>query len=308
MRTFRSTAAASASRFEWRCASAVVALLAAAAMAGPVAAQSPSELGCTLEPGPTRAVGAIIDGEVLRLDDGKEVRLLGIMAPRASDAGARPGLWPPEDLLVAELTRVVQGKTIALAFASGRRTDRYDRVLAHVFLTDGATPIWLQGRLLEMGLARAYPSAGAGDCAPALYQREKLARAVGLGLWSSAAYQLRPADRPTELIRYRDTFQVVSGRVETITGSRTHIILQLANSEAPGTSTQPAGGARTNAFRIVWSRSVARASEDADLKSPSALVGRNVRVRGWIEARRGPQIEVSGSAQLEIEPDQPTQK
>ncbi len=50
---------------------------------------------CTLEPGPVRTVTRIVDGETLVLDDGKVVRLIGALAPRARDAGAAPGAGRP---------------------------------------------------------------------------------------------------------------------------------------------------------------------------------------------------------------------
>ncbi len=95
----------------------------------------------------------------MRLDDGKEVRLLGILAPRASDAGASPGTWPPESAQGRALADLVQGQSVSLAFA-GRRADRYDRVLAHVFTTTNGVPVWVQGQLVEQGHARADPRPG----------------------------------------------------------------------------------------------------------------------------------------------------
>ena len=50
--------------------------------AGSVRAQTPASLGCGLEAGPERSVAAVLDGETVRLDDGKVVRLIGALAPR----------------------------------------------------------------------------------------------------------------------------------------------------------------------------------------------------------------------------------
>ncbi len=142
----------------------------------------------------------------------------------------------------------------------------------------------------------------------ALVTRERTAREAGRGLWANAAYQVRPADRPTELQRYQGLFQLVSGRIERVTGSRTHTILELASSEAPrparsSPATRDNAAEAQSAFRIVWSRSKLQPAVDSALAAPNALIGRSVLVRGWIELRRGPQIEITSADQIEIDPD-----
>ena len=78
--------------------------------------------------------------------------------------------------------------------------------------TDGAA--WVQGHLLEMGLARAYTLAAHRACAAELLAAERTAREARLGVWAEAAYA--GARRPT--LRRRccgtlATFQLVEGRV-----------------------------------------------------------------------------------------------
>ena len=65
--------------------------------AGEASALDEARPACAgLEPGPTRTVTRILDGETVALDDGTELRLIGALAPRAIDAGAEPGTWPAE--------------------------------------------------------------------------------------------------------------------------------------------------------------------------------------------------------------------
>src|SRR5690348_13278926 len=75
---------------------------------------------CTLEPGPVRTVTRVVDGETIVLDDGKAVRLIGALAPRARDADAAPGAWPPEADAIKALSDLTLGKRVKLAF-SGRK-------------------------------------------------------------------------------------------------------------------------------------------------------------------------------------------
>ena len=83
---------------EWR--GALRGIAAAAGVAGFALTAAAEDLKtiapCTLEPGPVRTVARVLDGETLILDDGKAVRLIGALAPRAHDAGAAAGAWPPE--------------------------------------------------------------------------------------------------------------------------------------------------------------------------------------------------------------------
>lgn len=262
-------------------------------------AQSSAPLPCALEPGPTRAVADILSGDSVRLDDAVELRLLGVLAPRARDGGASSTstVWPPAADARKALETIVAGGSVALAFA-GPRTDRYGRVQAHLFADVSGQQVWVQGRLVEQGHLRAHALPRNPDpCHAALVALERRARASGLGLWSHAAYQVRPADRPSELGRYRNSFQLVRGRIERTRTTRSLVILEFASSEkAPA----PEGRSQWGAFQAIWRRSAM-----AKLKLPEAtsLTGRNVLVRGWIGERRGggPEIELVAAGQLELE-------
>ncbi|MBS0240690.1 MAG: thermonuclease family protein [Proteobacteria bacterium] len=251
---------------------------------------------CTLEPGPTRAVAAVIDGETVRLDDGVEVRLIGSLAPSAFDAGidGATASWPPAVEAKAALAALAEGKSVSLGF-SGLRADRHGRVLAQLVLKDAAGDVWVQGRMVAQGHARAYALPESDGCATALADRERAARASGLGLWSNAAYQVRPADRPSELARYRHTFQLVRGHVEKARNTRSLTILELASNERPPATEDVS---QKGAFHVVWPH---RMAVTAGLARPADWQGKNVLVRGWIEITGGPEIEISGKGQIEIE-------
>ncbi len=261
----------------------------------PAAAESVTaeQLDCGLEAGPTRAAAEVIDGDTLRLDDGKVVKLAGILPPRAFDAGAPRGTWPPEQAAKAALQAIVAGRTVSLAF-TGARTDRYERVIAHLFTDLDGKPAWVQRELVAAGHARVHAPPGAGACLGRLVVAEAKARETAIGLWSNAAYQLRPADRPTELSRYTGTYQLVTGTVGRVTGSQALVILELASSEPA-----PIEGSRRRAthMRIVWKRNAAHFREQLDT---SRLNGAQVLVRGWIESRGHPEIELLAPEQIEV--------
>jgi endonuclease YncB( thermonuclease family) len=239
-----------------------------------------------LEPGPTRTVARIIDGETVALDDGAELRLIGALAPRASDADAEPGAWPMEAAAMQALRGLLLGKTIELRFAGGR-ADRYGRLQAHAFLIEPGGRRWVQRDLVENGQARAYASAGSRACSVELLAAEHAARAAPRGLWAEAAYQVRQADQPAELLRYRTTFQVIEGSIVRVAQVRGTIYLNFDRN-----------------WRQGFSVSLRR--DDSGLLgsyegNPEGLEGRLVRVRGWIEQRGGaPAIDLSDGGLIEV--------
>jgi endonuclease YncB( thermonuclease family) len=239
-----------------------------------------------LEPDRTYSVTRILDGETVVLDDGRELRLIGALAPRAVDADAEPGTWPMETATLEALRALVLGKSIALGFA-GARTDRYGRLQAHAFLIEGEARRWVQGALLERGSARAYPPPGDGACNDELLAAERGAREASLGLWAEAAYRVRPADKPAELMRYRTTFQIVEGRLVRVAQVRDTIYLNFDRD-----------------WRHGFSVSLRR--DDSGLLgayagNPRGLEGRTVRVRGWIEQHGGaPIIDLSSGGLIEV--------
>jgi endonuclease YncB( thermonuclease family) len=172
-------------------------------------------------------VTRVIDAETVALDDGSELRLIGALPPRAMDVGASPGTWPPEVAAHEELRALVLGKSIELGFG-GDRSDRHGRLLAHAFGGEGGRRRWVQGHLLEQGLARAFVEAGNPSCAQELLAAERLARMSGRGLWADAAYQVRPAAASRTLQRYRNTFQVIEGRITRVADVRGTIYLNFA--------------------------------------------------------------------------------
>ena len=129
----------------------------------------------------------------MALDDGTELRLIGALAPRAIDAGADPGMWPLEIAAQEELRALILGKSIELAFG-GARADRYGRLQAQAFWMEGDQRRWVQGHLLQQGLARAYGQAGNRACAREALEAERVAREARRGLWADAAYRVRSAD------------------------------------------------------------------------------------------------------------------
>ena len=257
----------------------------ACASVGTTKAQSQAEIGCQLEPGPTRAVVRVIDGMTLELDDRTVVRLTAVLTPRSEDTGATRTAWAPEAASHKALAALVEGKSVVLAF-SGRRADRYGRTLAHIFVREVDGKVWVQGRLAETGHARVLAAPESDACLTPLLAREAAARREKLGLWSHAAYQVHPASRPSELARFNGTLALVSGRIARVKPGRQTTIIDLQSDERDGRS-----------LRLIVPR---QGRALADFGKPALAAGKAVLVRGWIEiGPRGlPEIVILARGQL----------
>ncbi|MFN0217710.1 MAG: thermonuclease family protein [Hyphomicrobium sp.] len=239
---------------------------------------------CRLAPGPMRTVVRVIDGETLLLDDGVEVRLIGALAPRAADAGATAGQWPPETVAITFLSELTLGRRVRLAFG-GRRTDRYGRRLAHVFLAEGGRTAWVQGALLEAGLARAYGLPESFDCTRELDAHEREARLARRGLWANATYSAMPAERPRVVMSRRFRFVRVEGVVRSVTSTRGAIYVNF-------------GADWRTDFTARATKAVTIAHPDLEGRL-KALDGARVSVRGWIDRNNGPMIDIADPSQIE---------
>lgn len=242
---------------------------------------------CTLRPGPTRTVARVLDGETLLLDDGREVRLIGALAPRAEDAGAVTDAWPPETEAIRLLSELVLGRSVRLA-QGGRTFDRYGRYLAHVFVAQGGDDLWVQGEMLRRGAARAYGLPGSFECAAELLAHERVARQERRGLWSLRLYQIKDALKTRHLMRLRSRFAIAGGVVHDVALTKSAVYLNFGANW------------RTD-FTARIAKRVLGAHPDFDQRL-DALKGTYVEVRGWIERRNGPLIDVADPAQIDVAP------
>lgn len=246
----------------------------------PVAASADGPaLPAPLADGGTAKVVAVVDGDTLTLDDGREVRLVGIQAPKLPLGRPDFVAWPLAGDARATLENLARGKTVRLGYG-GRQIDRYRRALAHLFLADGT---WLQEALLTAGLARVYTFADNRALADRLQAAETAAREAGRGIWIHPFYAIIAADNADLRL---DEFALVEGRV-----------LETAVVR---------GRAYLN-FGADWKRDFTVSVAPADLRTmtrggfdPTALAGRRIRVRGWIEWLNGPMIDLTHPEQIEV--------
>lgn len=225
------------------------------------------------------------DGMTLRLADGRELRLAGVVA-----AGTLDGYASVVARATHALNEMAAGKSLTLHGSSDVR-DRYGRVVAQAALA-GSNARWLQADLVAAGWLRAAPEASALPCAALLLDAENEARAGRKGLWQEARFAVMAADDLPALNAAMGRFAVVEGVVHHVgeTASRTYLDF---------------GRRYTKDFTIVVPRAARRGFAAAGVEFKS-LRGQRVRVRGVLFSSGGPAIEIRQPASLELLKDRGT--
>ena len=242
--------------------------------------------GCPdLRDGPRGRVTEVTDGDTVHLDNGLIVRLVGIQAPKL--ALGRPGFedWPMGMESKAALERLALGKAVQLRYG-GEPKDRYGRALAQLFVREGDSEVWLQQAMLAAGQARVYSYADNRACLATLLAVEARARADRLGIWGNPYYSVRMADRPQALAGHEGRYELVEGRV-------------LVAEKAGGRVYLNFGRNWTEDFTAVIGDKALRLFAESG-PDPLALGGALVRVRGWIDEKDGPRLEVTHPEQIEV--------
>ncbi len=224
-------------------------------------------------------VAEVIDGDTVLLEDGREVRLVGIQAPKLPLGRRNFRTWPLADRAKDALAELTRGRSMHLYYG-GRRVDRHGRQLAHLVLDDGR---WAQRLLLSQGLARVYSFADNRSLVAEMLAAERAAREARVGIWRHPFYTVRsPADAASDI----GTFQLVEGQV-------------VDAARVRGTTYLNFGADWRSDFTIVVAGADRAGFEDAGLDL-LALKGRIVRVRGWLDRRNGPMIAATHPEQIEV--------
>ena len=253
--------------------------LSAARAQGPDTRSRDAAAFAALEIAETEAVVEIVDGDTLVLADGRQVRLVGLQAPKLPLG--RPGFkaWPLAEEAKAALAELALGRAVTLGYG-GRRIDRHGRALAHLFDEAG---VWIQGALIGRGMARVYSFADNRALVPELLARERAARAAARGIWALRAYAVRDAAAvPARL----SGFELVEGRVVDAATVRKRTYLNF-------------GADWRSDFTITIAPRTRRLFEAKGI-DPLSYQGKRVRVRGWLKSYNGPLIEVTHPEQIEV--------
>jgi endonuclease YncB( thermonuclease family) len=223
---------------------------------------------CVLDDAGAATVRAVTNALDLLLTDGREIRLAGI---EIAETGA------------VALRGLVQNSGIVLKRIPAD-TDRHGRLPAFIYRAGVSQSV--QHELLTAGHARVAARVGDRRCAAELLAAEASARNAGIGLWAQPAYRPRRAGDPATVLGDRGRLTLVEGHVISV-------------RESGGTIYVNFGRRWSEDFTATLLRRNERSFAAAGLNVKS-LSGRQVRVRGVIEERGGPWIELNRPEQVEI--------
>ena len=221
----------------------------------------------------------IVDGDTLVLDNGDEVRLVGLQAPKLPLGRKNFKAWPLAGEAKAALSELTKGRRLQLHFG-GRRMDRHGRHLAH--LEDAETGRWIQGVLLARGMARVYTFRDNRAVIPEMMRLERAARQARRGIWGHPYYRIR---RAASAGRDIGSFQLVAGTVRKVAVVRSTTYLNF-------------GADWRSDFTVMVRGRDRKRWRKAGL-SLTDLEGKQIRVRGWLKSRNGPMIEATHPEQIE---------
>ena len=214
---------------------------------------------CSIDPIPSEhAVKYAVDGDTLRLQDDRRVRLIGIDAP---EMGGRGRTTEPYAVQAKRrLTALVKANNNKVSLGIGEQShDRYQRVLAHLYDRKGAS---LEEQLVAEGLAyhvAVAPNVALADC---LALAERYARQQRVGLWKKAIFI------PAQQIK-TGGFTLLQGRIKSVQRNRGGVWLDLGDSLTVNIPLSALQYFKSEQFE-QWQ-------------------GRTLKTRGWVSERKDQQ-------------------
>ncbi len=257
--------------------------LAAALTASGARAQAPRD--CSGRSEAAGEVARVIDGRSFLLADGREVRLAAIETPLPipgdEDEDRREAALASKAALE---TLLLHREVGLLVPASG--PDRYGRLVAYAFVRTPSGEAMVQREMVAAGHALVSAAGAVATCRTYLRSAERDARNAGFGLWGDPYHVLTQASNSPDVLAEQGRFLLVRGKV-------------LSVRESGGIVYVNFGRRRPEQFTVT----ILKRNEGAFMSgglTPKALAGRNVEVRGWVEERGGPAIEVTRPEQIEV--------
>jgi hypothetical protein len=222
---------------------------------------------------------AIVGPQTLHLADGRFVRLSEILVPAAAS-----GAFDPSQAAAAYLRQSAAGRRVEVKFGGGTQRDRYGVYAGHIYVA-GEPAVWLQERLVSAGLATVYPQTDNHACSQELLAFEADARETKRGHWGLAYFKVLQARDPRSILNLLQTYQIVEGTVSSATEIGGRLMLQFERQSKFG-------------FAAILEPSARK--RFADKQTPESWAGLGLRIRGWVEKRRGPSISAAQAEQIEF--------
>ncbi|MBU2102314.1 MAG: thermonuclease family protein [Candidatus Omnitrophota bacterium] len=222
----------------------------------------------------------VIDGDTIKLADGKLLRYIGIDTPETRIKKGNRFIYSPQPGAVEATTfnkSLVSGKKVRIEF-DVQKTDKYGRLLGYCYVGD----TFVNARLIEEGYAVLLTYPPNVKYADLFVKLQKQAREARRGLWGAYA-----------VIDHAQAHRFIN-QVRTVRGTvlNTHLTKKcmLLNF----------GSNYKDDFTIVIFANSYRFFEKAGIDPLTFYKGKTVQATGRIRSYNGPEIIANGPLDIEV--------
>ena len=225
-------------------------------------------------------VSEVIDGDTIRLSNGRLLRYIGIDTPEVHSKKNGKFVYEPQPFAeeAKEYNRkLVEGKTVRLEF-DVEKEDKYERLLAYCFIGD----IFVNAKLIEEGYAVLYTYPPNVKYAEKFRDLQTKARNNKQGLWGS--YE---TINPEQAFNSIGQIRTVRGKVLSTYQSAKCVFLNF-------------GQDYKSDFTVVIFNNSFSAFREQGVDPVSFYRDKTVEVSGRIREYNGPEIIVRHPSQIEL--------
>lgn len=228
-------------------------------------------------------VAHVINGKSFVLASGETVRIASIEVPNIYEPGnGTHGAYIGEPLgaeAKAALEKLLMHHKVRVETVLNK-PDRHNRIIGKVYRDDG---LCIEEELLKEGWAMVYSFP---EDSPSFIEKmrtaERKAQKAKAGIWSQPYFRVIT---PPETQEFVGRFKLVEGKVVSVNEYHGHIYINFTDRWKGN-------------FAVFISRKYA--ADFASMHLPE-LVGKTIRVRGFITYHNAPNIDVTHPAQIEVE-------
>jgi micrococcal nuclease len=225
----------------------------------------------------------VIDGDTIRLADGKLLRYIGLDTPEIRLKKGEQFVYSPQPFSIEAKefnAKLVENRFIRVEFDL-ERVDQYGRLLGYCFI-DG---VFVNAKLVEEGFAVTYTQPPNIKYADLFIKLQREARKQRRGLWG--AYEV--VDH-TMAHRYINQIRTVKGKVLKTYRSKRCIFLNF-------------GSNYKNDFTIVIFNSSLKNFYSQGIDPLVFYNGKTIEASGRIKEYNGPEIIVNAPTEIEVSSD-----
>ena len=226
-------------------------------------------------------VDTVIDPLTIIMKDGKIIRLPSLDIPE---------LVYPEPGYISvksknELEKLLPPGTEVILYQKLNAKNDNQNSMGHIFahLETKNGKIWVNGHLIQNGLARVAPSQTHNLLSDEMYKLEQNAREKEQNIWDENAYPiLNVADAPTA----KGQFAIIEGTINSITSINNNVYWHFVSD-------------KRNGFYVLIKPKVRKLLSRTGI-NPLSLQGHKIRIRGVVHEENGAFIELIHPAVLEL--------